>query len=77
MIHGKLSEKVSHKWFEEKMEHEIKKDIAKVVNVLGEIKDALVGNFDKPGIITRTADAEKRIEHIEKDIHQIKQKVGA
>lgn len=73
----KLSEKVSHNNFEEKIEKEVKSDMKDIVKLLGDIKDAVVGNFDHPGIITRTADAEKRIEHIEKDIHQIKQKVGA
>ena len=75
MINSKMSEKVSYKWFEEKMEKEIKKDIGQVVGVLNEIKDALIGNFEKKGIITRTAEAEKRIEHIENDIHSIKQKI--
>lgn len=77
MINSKLSSKISYQWFEERMEKEIKKDISDVFGVLKEIKDAIVGNFEKKGIITRTAEAEKRIEHIEHDIHEIKQKVGA
>jgi len=65
---GKMSQKVSHQWLEEKFEKDIKEDMDKVVRVLSEIKDALIGDFQHKGAITRLHD-------VEKDVASIKEKV--
>jgi hypothetical protein len=44
---------------------QMKTDFDKVVKILEEIKEALLGNFDKKGIITRLHDLEDRFNELE------------
>ncbi len=59
-----MSEKVSYKWIEEKFERDIKDQMSSITIVLTEIKNAVVGSFDRPGIINRLHDVERDIKEL-------------
>lgn len=65
-IQMQLSEKVSYKWIEEKFERDIKEQMTSITVVLTEIKNAVVGSLDKPGIINRLHDVERDVKDLQK-----------
>ena len=56
-----ISEKVSYKWIEEKFEKDIKAEMQAISTVLIQIKDAVAGDMEKPGIISRLRDVEREV----------------
>lgn len=56
-----VTNRVSFKWIEEKFEKDLREEMKTVTMVLTEIKDAVVGNMDKPGIISRLRDVERDV----------------
>ena len=56
-----ISEKVSYKWIEEKFEKDMKAEMQVISTVLVEIKNAVVGDMEKPGIISRLRDVEREV----------------
>ena len=60
-----MSEKVSYKWIEEKFERDIKEQMSSITTVLTEIKNAVVGSLDKPGIINRLHDVERDVKELQ------------
>jgi hypothetical protein len=63
-IVGQLHQRVPFSWLEDKFEKKIQKDMDEVVKVLGEIKDALVGDMHTPGLVSKVHDIEKDIKTI-------------
>jgi len=61
-----LANRVTYKWIEEKFEKDLREEMKIISTVLTEIKDAVVGDMDKPGIISRLRDVEKDVELLKK-----------
>lgn len=60
-IQIEMAQKVTYKWIEEKFEKDMKAEMQTISTVLVEIKNAVVGDMDKPGIISRLRDVEREV----------------
>lgn len=65
-IQIELSGKVTYKWIEEKFEKDLKAQMEIMNNTLAEIRNAVVGGIEKPGIISRLRDVEREVELLKK-----------
>lgn len=64
-IVGKLHDKVSFDWIEQKFEAGINRKMDAMSDTLTEIKNALVGDFQRKGLIAKFEDTEKSIKGIQ------------
>lgn len=67
-----MGEKVSFKWLEEQFKPEIKGEFKNVNVSLAEIKGAIIGTMDTPGIVSILKDHSRRLSVLEKEIAEIK-----
>lgn len=63
-IKAEMEKRVTYDWIEGKFSRDIKKEMDELTDVLKDIRDALVGNYEKKGLITRQQDLEDAIKEL-------------
>ena len=57
---GKLHDKVSYDWIKNNFQEDMNKKIDVMNMTLIQIREALIGSYEKKGVITRLADMERK-----------------
>lgn len=63
-IKAEMEKRVTYDWIEGKFSRDIKKEMDELTEVLKDIRDALVGDYDKKGLIARQQDLEDAIKEL-------------
>ena len=72
-IVGKVSDKVSHKWLEEKFEKSINNKMDSMNQTMTAIKDALCGDFKSRGLIKSVEDNTKELKEIKENCQKVQE----